>query len=405
MKIPLSCGADRMALFRMTVTPEDCAQWVSKLVQIPSVNPLHSGPSSGVTGEAAIAGFLAEQFRTLGATEVVLDPVVEGRPNVYGIFPGRSDRLVAIDVHTDTVTVENMTDPPFDGRVEDGRVWGRGSLDTKASLGVMCALLQDWQRSHLRPEPTVIVAGTISEEAGGLLGAAQFRRWCEERSYSIDQMVISEPTELHPIHGHKGAIGITLTVVGLSAHSATPDEGKNAIYGAARVIRDLEAHHQSLALQQPLTEVGTGTLLVALINGGIAGNVVPDRCSLTVGRRLVPGEDVQREYDRIVSIARNATDLEVLASPVSVAPDGRPGSPAFYQSAESTLIGVLASATSMEPKTAPFGTNALRYDGFANEKVVFGPGRIEDAHKPTESVEIGDLQRLASAFTAWLQPM
>jgi acetylornithine deacetylase/succinyl-diaminopimelate desuccinylase-like protein len=388
----------------MTVTPDECAQWVSKLVQIPSVNPLHAGPNSRVTGEAAIAEFLAEQFRLLGASEVVLDPVVDGRPNVYGIFPGHTDRLVAIDVHTDTVTVENMTDPPFDGRIEAGRVWGRGSLDTKASLGVICALLHDWQRSGHRPEPTLIVAGSISEEAGGLLGAGQFRQWCEARSLTIDELIISEPTELHPIHGHKGAIGVQLTVFGESAHSSTPDEGLNAIYGAARIVRALEEHHTSLVAQEPLTEVGTGTLLVAMINGGIAGNVVPDRCTLSVGRRLVPGEDVQCEYDRIVEIARNATTLEVKATPVTVSPDGRPGSPAFYQSADSTLIRLLASATSMAPKTAPFGTNALRYDGFANEKVVFGPGRIEDAHKPTECVDIADLHKLAHAFTAWLRP-
>ena len=105
-----------------------------------------------------------------------LDEVLDGRPNVYGWFPGRSDRLVVIDVHTDTVTVEHMTDPPFDGRIEDGHVWGRGALDTKASMGVIMALLEVWQAAGHRPDPNLLVVGSMSEESGGLLGAGRFRR-------------------------------------------------------------------------------------------------------------------------------------------------------------------------------------------------------------------------------------
>ena len=124
----------------MDVTADQLADSVAALVRIPSVNPLHTGPratAAGPIGERPIAEYLGSRFRELGATEVVLDEVLDGRPNVYGLFPGRTDRLVVIDVHTDTVTVEHMTDPPFDGRIEDGRVWGRGALDTKASLGVV----------------------------------------------------------------------------------------------------------------------------------------------------------------------------------------------------------------------------------------------------------------------------
>ena len=117
----------------MPVTTDALAGWVSRLVQIPSVNPLHAGPNSGVVGEQALAFALVDWFEELGASEVILDEVYEERPNIYAFFPGRSDRVVAIDVHLDTVTVENMVEPPFDGRIEDGHVWGRGSLDTKAS--------------------------------------------------------------------------------------------------------------------------------------------------------------------------------------------------------------------------------------------------------------------------------
>ena len=388
----------------MSPTAEHLASWVSRLVQIPSVNPIHQGPSSGVIGERALAEYLAETFHRLGASDVVLDEVVDGRPNVYATFPGRSDRLVVLDVHTDTVTVENMTDPPFDGRIEDGFVWGRGALDTKASLGVICALLETWKASNLQPEPTLLVVGTVGEEAGGLQGAYRFRRWAEHRNYDIDQLIVCEPTQLAPIHGHKGAIGIRVTVIGESAHSATPERGRNAIFAAGRLITALEAHSEELVAIPPTTEVGPATLLVSMINGGIAGNVVPDRCVLTVGRRVAPGEKVQQVYGELVDLVRDACPLPVEIEPIYVTPDGLPGSSAFYQTPDTSLVRLLSDTVGVAPATAPFGTNALRYDGFARQKVIFGPGNIEDAHRPTECVAIADLLQTAAAFTAWLNP-
>jgi acetylornithine deacetylase/succinyl-diaminopimelate desuccinylase-like protein len=380
------------------------ASWVSQLVRIPSVNPLHKGPSCGVPGERAVAKYLAEVFHGFGAVEVVLDQVVDDRPNVYGFFRGRSDRLVAIDIHTDTVTVENMIDPPFDGRIENGHVWGRGALDTKASMGVICALIETWKAAGLTPEPNLLVVGSISEEAGGLLGATRFRKWAEKKQLAIDQLVICEPTECAPIHGHKGAVAMKITVLGESAHSSTPERGKNAIFAAAKLISALEDHHYDLVAQPPTTEVGTGTMIVAMISGGIAGNVVPDRCELTVGRRMAPGEDVKTIYEELVALATQACPLPIHVEPVYVTPEGLPGSPAFYQSPDSDLVRTLASAAGTQPATAPFGTNALRYDGFAREKAIFGPGNIEDAHRSTECVSIADLERTARAYTAWLNP-
>lgn len=388
----------------MTANADALAGWVSRLVQIPSVNPLHAGPNSGVVGEQALAFALVGLFEELGASEVILDEVYAERPNVYAFFPGRSDRVVAIDVHLDTVTVENMVDPPFDGRIEDGHVWGRGSLDTKASLGVICALLESWKAAGLTAEPTILVVGTVGEEAGGLLGARRFREWAESRELIIDQMVICEPTKCAPVHGHKGAIGIRVEVIGKSAHSALPELGANAIHAGARIIVALEDHHDALVAGPASTEVGTGTLLTTSVHGGIAGNVVPDKCTITVGRRIAPGEDPATEYERLSRIITDASPLPVVITSLLAEPGRPPGSPAFYQLPDSDLVRTLAASTGEAPTCAPFGTNALRYHAFANEKVVFGPGSIDDAHKPTECVRITDLERIAAAYEAWLRP-
>lgn len=392
----------------MDTTAEKLAESVAEIVRIPSVNPLQPGPraeAAGPIGEAALANHLAKRFEALGATEVVLDEALEGRPNVYGFFSGRTDRLVVLDVHTDTVTVEHMTDPPFDGRIENGAVWGRGALDTKASMGVMLALLEGWQAAGVRPEPTLLVVGSISEEAGGLPGAARFREWAEGRNLEIDQMMVAEPTKLAPIHGHKGGVGVTVTVHGASAHSALPHLGKNAIVAAAPVILAFQAEHERLQALTPSTELGNSTVSVTVIEGGTGGNVIPASCTVRVGQRVVPGEDANEVYERLVKIAEDACPLPVTCEPMrSPEQDGRYGSDAFYQPADSPFIQLLASVTGNSPTVAPYGTNALRYVGFVNELVVFGPGSIDDAHLATEHIDIADLVRLAEVYTAWLNP-
>jgi acetylornithine deacetylase/succinyl-diaminopimelate desuccinylase-like protein len=376
------------------------AHWTSALVRIPSVNPMHAGPKAGTPGERAIALALAGWLEGFGA-RVEVSEVADGRPNVYGLVPGRTERLVVLDVHTDTVSVEHMVEEPFDGRIEDGCVWGRGALDTKASLGVILALLERWAAAGLRPEPSLLVVGTISEEGGGMLGAIGFREWGEDRGLRPEQIVVSEPTRCVPIYGHKGGAGYEVAVRGEAAHSSRPELGRSAIVAAAKAVLALQDEHDRLQTEEPLTEVGVGSINVGLINGGTAGNIVPDLCTFTVGRRVCPGEDAEA----VAAALRRLIEEAVAPCPAIFTPIGT-GVPSagFYQPPDAPVVRTLAEATGSAPAVAPYGTNALRYVGFAQELVVFGPGSIDDAHKATECVAISELERCAAAFEAWLRP-
>lgn len=388
----------------MGINRDQLARAVAELVRIPSVNPLHAGPRAGEPGETRLARHLALRFAEVGADEVVLDPVVDGRLNIYARFDGHSDRLVVLDIHTDTVTVEHMTDDPFDGRIDDGCVWGRGALDTKATMGVILTLLGDWAETGLRPEPTLIVVGSVAEEGGGLLGAARFCQWATDLGLVIDQLVSAEPTDLCPIHGHKGGMGLRVTAIGEAAHSARPNLGKNAIYAMARVIAAIESYDDELGARPPSTPVGTGTMSVGLIEGGTGANVVPASCTITVGRRLVPGEDPDIEYDRLVALMEEASTLPLEVESLAPPDLGAKGSAAFYVPADTPLIAALADAAGTSPTVAPFGTNALRYSALTPQLAVFGPGSIDDAHQATERVSIDDLVETSRVLTAWLDP-
>ena len=383
----------------MTARTEHLASWVSRLVQIPSVNPLHVGPRSeqaGALGETRLAHALGGFFQDLGADDVELVEVFEGRPNVYGIWEGTSERWVVLDAHTDTVTIEHCLGDPFDGRVADGRVYGRGSVDTKASMGVMLAVLEQARSEGRRPAPNLVVVGSISEEAGGLLGAIGFREWAEARGLHPDEVIVAEPTRCAPIYGHKGGVGFEIQVQGLAAHSSMPHLGRNAIFAAAKLITALEAEHHRLQFATPATEVGNGTLSVSVVAGGSGGNVVPDRCQVNVGRRVVPGEDFEEVAANLVELIERTCPLPVtITRPF-------PGSPAFYQSPDSPFVLQIASWAGTAAEVAPYGTNALRYEGFAEQVVVFGPGSIDNAHTAEEYVELDQLERCERVFRSWL---
>lgn len=372
------------------------AEAVGRFVRLPSVNPAQAGPRAGQPGEAAVAAALAEAAADLGA-EVVLDEVFADRPNVYARFDGTDGRVVAVDVHLDTVGVEHVQGDPFEPVVADGLLYGRGAVDTKATLGVVLSVLDRLRRDGRSPVPTVWLFGTVGEEAGGLPGARRLELWAEGAGVRVDELVVAEPTGCTPVHGHKGALGLEVTVHGHAAHSSKPELGRNAIVAAARVVLALEAEHLRLVAGPAATPVGTGTLASTIVRGGRATNIVPDECYLFAGRRLAPGEDPDDEYARLAAlVAEAAAPLEVTVQLMN----GR-GSRAFYQRPDSPLCQRLAGWTGTTPTTATYGSNAMAYTSLAAETVVFGPGSIDQAHQAVEWVTLDELARAAAVYERW----
>jgi len=380
------------------ISTSTIAERVGDLVRIPSVNPLQAGPTSGHEGEVAISAWLAERAADLGG-EVAIDEVVDGRNNVYARFPGQTDRVITVDVHLDTVGVEHMTDPPFDGRIESDRVYGRGSVDTKASLAIVLAVLEEMRTAGEQPVPTVNVVGTVAEEMGGLTGAAGYRDWLLANGDHVDQMIVAEPTMCAPVHGHKGGVGLEVTVHGHAAHSSKPHLGQNAISGAARIIAAIDAEQERLDSAPPPTAVGNGSVAVLEVNGGVARNIIPPHCDLFAGRRCAPGEDPELIFEQLSTLMREAahplkTDI-TMANGFAAA--------AFYQEPDSALVQMLAGLASTEPDVASYGSNALQYAEVASEIVVFGPGSIDQAHQAVEWIDIAEIDKAAAIYRTLLR--
>ena len=273
-----------------TATGQSIAELLSEMVRIPSVNPLHHGPRSGTVAEADMADWVAERATALGA-DVELHEIEPGRPNVYARIAGQTERMLAIDVHLDTVGVEHCEGDPFEGRISEGRVWGRGSVDTKATMAVVLAVLAEMAAAGQQPMCTVELVGTISEEGGGLAGAGAYRDRLLERRERREQIVVAEPTMCVPVYGHKGGLGLEVEIEGRAAHSSKPHLGINALSAGARIIAAIDAEQERLASQREVGVLGAGTVSVNEMGGGRARNIIPDHCEMYVGRRISDGED------------------------------------------------------------------------------------------------------------------
>lgn len=368
------------------------AEWLSRLVQTPSVAPAQAGPRAGVPGEARLAAELAGYFRELGG-QVFSEEVLPDRPNVYGLWRGRSSRWVAVDAHMDTVGVEQMTGDPFSGRIRDGRVYGRGAVDTKASLAVVLTLLELMYGAGHAPEPSLLIVATVDEEVG-TRGAPAFAQWVRARELTLDQLMVAEPTMCLPVYGHKGLSRLEFQVKGKPTHSSQPQFGQNAVVAAAHLVVALDEEHRRLQAMPPQTALGLGTLTVSLIHGGQGINVVPDACSVSIDRRLVAGESPAEVSAALRDLAQRTCHLPVSATVLHEMP-------AFLQPPDTTWIRQLAEWSGQEPAIAPFATNAWAYKGLARECVVLGPGSVDQAHGDEEWVAISELEKLADIYSKW----
>ena len=376
---------------------ERVTHWLTQLVNIPSVNPDggYANTAPEHLGEGRIAQFLADTFRRF-AGEVEEEFIFPDRPNVYGMWHGRpgSDEWVAVDVHVDTVAVSQMTDPPFDGRIENGRLWGRGAVDTKATLGILLALIEEVAAGTVALKHNLLVAATIGEEAGGF-GAKALAEWVPAKGLNLSQMIVAEPTLCVPVYAHKGVTGMQVRVEGEAAHSSTPHLGKNAITAAAQILTAIDAENTRLQSLKPRTDAGNPTIAVTLIDGGAGHNIIPNRCDITINRRNVPFETVDEIVADLTTMIQASCDLPVTVLRAR-------GAGAFYQNPDTAWVQQMAKWSGSRPEAVPYGTNALAYPGMADETLIFGPGSIDQAHGAVEWVTLAELEKAAEVYANWL---
>ncbi len=271
-------------MFELSSADTDAlARLAQDLVRTPSV----SGR------ESAVAALITGTMRQFGFHEVWTDRI----GNVIGRYGTGQGPQVLYDAHMDTVDVGSRSAwrrPPFGGEIEDGVLYGRGATDMKGGLAALIYSVKLLADRHTRLRGDLFVACVVQEEQ---CEGMAVRTLIEEDGLQPDYVVLAEPTNMGVYLGHRGRVEIQVTTYGRAHHSAAPDQGVNAISGAARLVFGMELLASQLLSDPPL---GQGTLAVTNIaSTGSSNTAIPDRCCLLIDRRLTLGETEARAIAEI----------------------------------------------------------------------------------------------------------
>jgi acetylornithine deacetylase len=270
---------------------EELEQMLSDLVSINSINP---DLVPGSPGEAEIAHYIADWLK-LNDLEVELVESVAGRPNVVGIARGAGGgKTLLLNGHMDTVGIAGMSDAhkPF---IKEGRLYGRGSYDMKGGVVACMLAIAEARKQNLRGD--VIFTAVIDEEYASVGTIDLANR------FHADGAIVAEFTELQLILAHRGFVWLEVETIGKAAHGSRPDLGLDAIVKMGKVLIELEKLDQNLRANPTHPLLGSGSLHASLIQGGQELSSYPERCLLSVERRILPGESpeaVETEFLKII---------------------------------------------------------------------------------------------------------
>lgn len=341
---------------------EEVIALLKSLVRIPSL----SGE------EQSIAGFVERYVAQRGIEAGRLDDNV-----FFGL--GEGEDVLLLNTHLDTVPPsERHPHGAFDACEADGCVYGRGSVDAKASVAAMTTALLSLAAEGFRPPGRVIVALTACEETGGEYNGLQALR---PHLPPITAALVGEPTDLAPCIAQKGLLVLRVEAQGATAHAARAHLGKNAIEIAARDIR--RAAEMTFEREDPF--LGRPTVTVTTVTGGSARNVVPEHCAFTLDIRSTPAWTHRELIDRV----RDTLESEVLVHSERIAPVATDPNERIAQACFRAL-----------PDAEPFGSpTASDWIFLADVPTVkIGPGSSALSHTPEEHIPVAEARRAVDAY-------
>ena len=345
---------------------DELTELTAQLVAIDSVNP---ALVPGGNGERDIATFVAEWCSGRGLD---VEVVGEARPSVIATRRGSGGgRSLLLNAHLDTVGVAGMTSP-YEPRIDDGRLYGRGAYDMKGALAAI--LLVAAEAGGLRGD--VIVTAVADEELASVGTETVLRH------VHADAAIVPEPTDLQVAVAHRGFVGFELETHGLAAHGSRPDLGVDAIVKMGHLLVGLEQLDARLQSGRRHPLAGTGSVHASLIEGGQELSSFPARCVLTGDRRTIPGEtttDVERELSEL---AGDATVRMIASRDPYEAPRDHP------------FVNLVARVAGIDEQVgAPFWTDAALIAEAGIPTVLYGPAGA-GAHAETEWVDLASLERV-----------
>ncbi|ORA39217.1 M20 family metallopeptidase [Mycobacterium aquaticum] len=370
------------------------ARALADLISTPSVNP-------GIY-EAAIAQRVARWFDGTPAEIDFVDTLLPGRPSVAVTIKGSGGgpRLV-LNGHLDTVPVDDeqrWTVDPFAATIRDGYMYGRGASDMKAGLAVQIAVAHTLLQRSQKVKGDLVLHFAAGEESGepGTLGLVQ-------AGHVGDFGVVTEPTQLEVSVATRGLMMVHIRINGRSIHASRAEAGLNPVAKLSKVLDAVFGYRTKvLETQHPL--LGSGSCTPTVVKGGVKQNAVADYCDLYLDRRLVPGETVAAELEKLRGFLEQVRredpefDYELDHLPYPFEPAEIPTDAGLALQLQRVAGRVLGTPPPIIG--TPFSCDVRNLVNDAGmEAVTFGPGDVAECHCVDERVSLSQLNDAVEVLT------
>ena len=355
-----------------------------------------------ISGEnnSSLIDYCDNILKSLGAESFRTYDDEKKRVNLFSTLKAKNaneKKPIILSGHTDVVPVsKGWSSDPFLARIKDDKLYGRGSCDMKGFIA--CALAYAPILSSSNLDRDIHFSFTFDEETA-CKGAPILIKELKKRGITNGICIVGEPTNMKIIDSHKGCYEYTTYFEGLAGHSSEPNKGVSAVEYAARYVNKLIELRQKLKEREPKNSIFDppySTLQVGGVFGGIAHNVIADKCHVNWETRPVVKEDaifLNSELDKYVNESllpemkkiypKSSINKEIIGEIIS-----------FDRIKNSEACEFISSITGDNSReVVSFGTEAGLFQEIGISTVVCGPGSIEQAHKIDEYIKLDELRR------------
>ncbi len=354
-----------------------------------------------ISGEnnSSIINYCENILKKCGASSFKVFDQDKKRVNLFATLKAKKSNKfdpIILSGHTDVVPVsKGWSSDPFVAEIRDDKVFGRGSCDMKGFLACSLAFAEVFSKSSLSRD--IHFSLTFDEETA-CIGAPLLIKELKKRNITNGICIVGEPTKIKIIDSHKGCYEYTTYFEGLAGHSSKPNDGVNAAEFASRYVGKLMKLRKELKNRQPKNSIfdpAYSTLSVGGIFGGIAHNVIADKCHVNWETRPVNKEDgifLNHEIDKYAN--ELLTEMKKKFSGSSIRKEIIGEIIGFDRVTNSKACEFVSSITGdNEREVVSFGTEAGLFQEIGISTVVCGPGSIEQAHKIDEFIEISEIKK------------
>jgi len=355
-----------------------------------------------ISGEdnSSLIDYCDDILKKLGATSFRTYDDEKKRVNLFATLKAKisnNKKPIILSGHTDVVPVsKGWSSDPFTATIKGDKLYGRGSCDMKGFIACALAYAPVYSKSNL--DRDIHFSFTFDEETA-CQGAPILIEELKKRDIKDGICIIGEPTNMKIIDAHKGCYEYTTYFNGLAGHSSAPHKGVSAVEYASRYINKLIELREKLKSRAPKDSIFDpphSTLSIGGVFGGIAHNVIADKCHVNWETRPVVKEDgvfLNQEIDKYAN-EMLLPEMKKVFPNASIEKDIIGEIVGFDREDKSDACELISSLTGDNSRqVVSFGTEAGLFQEIGISTVVCGPGSIDQAHKIDEFIVLDELKK------------